>query len=74
MMDGTMETRTLAVIVLPEGETIFHERATRIEIDDEATGEFLTLHQCEGGKIRIDPSEWPKLRAAINRMIRQCRM
>jgi len=70
----SFESRTLALIVLPAGETIFHERATRIEIDDEAAGEFLTLHQCEGGKIRIDPVEWPELRAAIDRMVAECRM
>jgi len=68
------ETRVLALIVLPVGETIFHERATRIEIDDEAAGEYVALHQCEGGKIRIDPVEWPELRAAIDRMIEECRM
>jgi hypothetical protein len=70
----SVETRTLALIVLPDSEPIFHERATRIEIEDESGGEFLTLHQCEGGKITIDPNEWPTLRAAIDRMIEECRM
>jgi hypothetical protein len=69
------ETRTLALIVLPAGETIFHEQATRIETEDDGAGEFVAVKQNSGGgKITIDPSEWPKLRAAINRMIRQCRM
>jgi hypothetical protein len=72
-MTAEMEVRPLALIVLPQGEPIFHERATRIEIEDEAAGEYVVLRQ-QGGKIRIDPVEWPKLRAAINRMIRQCRM
>ena len=70
----SVETRTLALIVLPDGEPIFCERATRIEIDDEAGGEFVVLRQNEDGKITIDPSEWPLLRAAINRMVKQCRM
>ena len=70
----SVETRTLALIVLPDGEPIFCERATRIEIDDEAGGEFVALRQNEDGKITIDPSEWPLLRAAINRMVKQCRM
>ena len=73
-MTGEMEARTLALIVLPSGEPIFNERATRIEIDDEGAGEYLVVRQTEGGKITIDPSEWPLLRAAINRMVKQCRM
>ena len=68
-----VETRTLALVVLPDGEPIFHERATRVEIDDEGAGEFLVLHQYEG-KMKIDPSEWPALRAAIDRMVAECRM
>ena len=70
----TMEVRPLALIVLPDSEPIFHERATRIEIQDEGAGEFVVLHQHGGGKFSVEPAEWPMLRAAINRMIRQCRM
>jgi len=69
-----MKVRPLALIVVPDSEPLFHERATRIEIEDEGGGEFVVLRQPEGGKITVDPSEWPLLRAAINRMIRQCRM
>jgi hypothetical protein len=69
-----MEIRPLALIVLPDSETIFCEQATRIEIDDEGAGEFVVLRQHEGGKITIDPAEWPLLRAAINRMVKQCRI
>jgi hypothetical protein len=72
-MTAEMEVRPLALIVLPQGEPIFHERATRIEIEDEAAGEYVVLRQ-QGGKITIDPAEWPLLRAAINRMVKQCRM
>jgi hypothetical protein len=66
------ETRTLALIVLPDGEALFHEGATRVEIDDEAAGEYVVLRQ-QGGKITIDADEWPTLRTAINRMVQQCR-
>lgn len=69
-----METRPLALIVLPDSEMICCERAIRVEIDDEGAGEFVVVRQSEGEKIRIDPHEWPSLRAAINRMVRQCRM
>jgi hypothetical protein len=67
------ETRTLALIVLPAGEPIFNERATRVEVDDEGGGEFVVLRQDEG-KISIDPGEWPTLRAAIDRMVAECRI
>ena len=70
------ETRTLSIIVLPEGESIFSEMATTITIEDEAGGEFVVVEQSahvDAGKIRIDSTEWPALRAAIDRMILECR-
>jgi len=71
----TMEIRTMALIVLPDSDQIFSEQTTRIEIDDEGAGEFVVVRQeVENGKITIDASEWPRLRAAINRMVRQCRI
>ena len=70
------ETRALSLIVLPEGEAIFSEMATTITIVDDAGGEFVTVEQpglADAGKIRIDPTEWTALRAAIDRMIGECR-
>lgn len=32
--------------IAPRGEPIFSERATTIEIDDEAGGEFIRVRQC----------------------------
>jgi hypothetical protein len=72
-MTGEMETRPLALIVVPSGEPLFHERGTRIEVEDEGAGEYVVVSQNEGGKVTIDPGEWPLLRAAINRMVKQCR-
>ena len=45
-------------------------------IEDDAGGEFVTVEQpglADAGKIRIDPTEWTALRAAIDRMIGECR-
>jgi hypothetical protein len=70
----SIETRTLALIVLPEGEPLFNQRAIRIEVEDEAGGEYVVLRQEDDGKICIEPNEWPELRAAIDRMIAECRM
>ena len=70
------ETRTVKVSVAPKGEPLFDNGVTNIEIADEAAGEFLEVSQCgesNEGKIIIDPCEWPVLRAAINKMIKECR-
>jgi len=70
------ETRTTKVMVLFKGEPIFHESATEIEIVDEAAGEYLEVSQCSDsheGKIKIDVYEWPALKAAIDKMIKECR-
>jgi len=71
----SMERRVTQLTVAPQGEPIFHERSYRVEIDDEAGGEFVVVRsQCEGdGKVSIDKSDWPALRDAINRMVVECR-
>ena len=68
----TYSTRTMSIVVLPDGEPSFSEMATLIEITDEAGGEFVQVTQ-QIGKIAINPEEWPELRKAINLMIRECR-
>ncbi len=72
----TLEKRILSVVVLPEGEAIFHESATTISIDDDAGGEFVTVSQCRDEhnvKISINPEEWPAIREAIDEMVKECR-
>lgn len=74
-MTKKIKSRVTRVVVVPEGEAIFSEMATTVEIDDEAGGEFVTVTQDDRndlGKIAINPEEWPALRAAINRMVRAC--
>lgn len=71
------ETRTLKVGVCVKGEQIFHESMTEIELVDEIAGEFIEISQCpydvEKQTIKIDPYEWPTIRAAIDKMIKECR-
>ena len=71
------ETRTLKIAVGVKGEPIFHAGTTEIEIVDEVAGEFLKITQspddAEPGVIRIDTIEWPMLKAAIDRMMKECR-
>ena len=70
------ETRTLKIAVMPENEPIFAEGVTEIQIVDEAASEFIEVSQCNDnneGKIQIDPTEWPHIREAINKMVNECR-
>jgi hypothetical protein len=49
---------------------------TEIEIIDEAAGEFLKISQCSEhseGSIQIEKEEWTTLKAAIDKMFKECR-
>lgn len=67
-------TRVTRLTVLPEGEPIFSERATSIEIDDEAAGEFVRVSQ-QGGHtdaekwVLFDRAEWPAIKGAVDQMM-----
>jgi len=66
---------TTRLTVVPDGEPIFSELATHIEMQDEAAGPFVELIQIgkigEAGRntIRIDADEWPAIRGAIDQML-----
>jgi len=68
------ETKIHSLIIKPEGEPIFSERATIIGIDDEAAGIFFTIEQ-EGGrvsdgskKVSFESEEWPHIVDAVERL------
>ena len=66
--------RVTKVAILPKGEPIFTEKATYIEIVDEAGGEFVEVEQSNEtatGKIRLDDDEWFYVREAINEMFKE---
>lgn len=70
------EIRTVALLVNRKGCDIFEDTATRVEIVDEAGGEFVEVRQnasMTSGLIGITPEEWPLLREAIDRLISECR-
>ena len=69
------ETRVTQIVVCPQGEPLYSDAATTVQITDEAGGEFVEVSQDAPGqgKIWINPEEWPALRSAINRLIKQCR-
>lgn len=72
----TYEKRTVSVVVLPDGETIFSEQATTIRIEDEGAGEYVVVSQESmpgRGSVAFNPEEWPAIRDAIDGMIAECR-
>lgn len=72
----TFEKRMTAITVCKVGEPIFSDYATRVEIVDEAAGEFVEVSQGgreSGGKIAIASDDWPALREAIDQLLNDCR-
>jgi hypothetical protein len=72
----TYETRITSLTIAPKSEPIFSECATHVRIFDQAAGEFVEVEQFghkDLGKIQFSPEEWPHLRKAIDRMIKECR-
>ena len=74
-MASNIRTRVTRLLVVPQGEPMYSEMATTVEVGDEVGGEFVVVSQVgrdDLGKITINPEEWPALRAAINRMVKAC--
>ena len=71
----TYRTITTQRRVIPAGKTIDDEGVTIIGMDDEGGGLFVTIRQegnLDTNEVKIDPEEWPAIRAAVNRMVREC--
>lgn len=73
----SMVERITQITLAPDGKPIFSESAFVVQIEDDACGEFLSVKchddQCAAGQLRLDPQEWPALRDAIERMVKECR-
>jgi hypothetical protein len=70
------EIRPVAWTVSPPGEPEYSEMTTHVRIVDEAGGEFVEVEQSGGegiGKVLIDPTEWPSIKAAIEHAFTLCR-
>ncbi len=75
-MVSDYETRTIRIVVLREGVELFDESATTIEIEDESGGEYLVISQSHTdahSSLKIDPAQWPHIRAAIDQLAAECR-
>jgi hypothetical protein len=66
-------TRIKSLIVAPDGDPIFSEMATVIEIEDDAGGEYVKITQeLNDGKehsVLICQHEWPAIRRAVGRIL-----
>ena len=68
-------TLTTKLCVVPSGKPIYDEAATTVGLDDEGGGLFVVIRQEESlstNEVKINPEEWPTIRAAVNRMVREC--
>jgi hypothetical protein len=79
-MTTKYQTRVTRLHVLPVGEPLFAERATVVEIEDEAAGEYVTVTQqypdasSTAQRIGVcDREEWEAIKAAVERMLAECR-
>ena len=70
-----METRQTRIHVAPTGEPIHSDKEFTVEIDSDCSGgEFVTVTEGSGvNTIEINPYEWPALKAAIDKMVGECR-
>lgn len=71
-VSANYHARPVAWIIKPTGEPIFSEQSTRVEIVDEAGGEFLEITDGRLQKIQINPEEWPQLKRAIENAVKWC--
>lgn len=80
--EGVMkyETRIVGVVIAPSGSKLYSEMVTKVEIVDEAAGEYVRVSQEQGGRFDGDVSllispgaEWLQLRSAIDDMAAKCR-
>lgn len=69
-----MKTRITQLTVAPEDADLYDDRSTHIAIDDEGGGEFIKVSQPScAAEIRFDTNEWPAIRAAVNKLIKECK-
>lgn len=74
--DRNWSARVIEMIVTPQANSaLFDDLSTRVRIDDEGGGEFITLTQYNGidgeDTIRIEPDEWVFLRSVIDKLMNE---
>ena len=72
MSNRQFDTRIVSLAIGPKDAEVYDERVTVVRIETEGGGEYIKI--CHGEhEIGIDPDEWPYVRDAVNRMIKECR-
>ena len=71
-----METRVCRIQVTQPGKRLYEKGVFAVGIDDKCGKESVYVHQIDSSRagiieVRID--EWPALREAIDRMVKECR-
>jgi len=55
-------------IIKPYGQPIYCEEATRIELEDDGGGLFVSIKQANG-EISLSSDEWPLIKEAVDRLL-----
>ena len=74
-MSEPFKIRVTRLTIAPEGEPIFSESVTHIDIEDEAAGEYIKLRQIhdqsQPGEVSIVPSDWPLIKEAVETLMKE---
>ena len=74
------QIRTTRIHILPKGDALFSPSATAIEIEGEASGEYLKITQQAdteepmSQQICIDPEDWEILKNGIEMMLQMIKL
>lgn len=69
-----LQSRPVSWVLVPKRGPIFDESGYTVSIEDDAGGEYVKIesHDDDGSAITVDPEQWPKLRALIDIVAKQC--
>ena len=68
-------TRVTRLTISPPGESIFSDQTIHIEIEDEASGEYVKISQQSeyrpeaSQEVCINPDEWPAVKDAVESLL-----
>ena len=68
-----MKTRITRLMVAKDDYPEMYETGFIVTIYDEGGGEFVKIENGEFCSLNIGPDEWPELRRAINKLIKECK-
>ena len=76
-MTTPYQIRTTQISILPSGDPLISEQATKITIVEEGAGEHLEIEQqmdtasamCQ--TIKVETDEWPKLKEGVEMMLKE---